>query len=169
VISLHLERRRERGRRIVLKDSAAMRVFKLLASSFADDVIRVLREATLEELMQLLGPPPAKRRAAGRAAVRPARRARPAVRRPAPTSPEVAPAQEITDPSALLAAIAPAEVPSPPSPPLTPEAVAAEPRRAPPPPESETRPTREVVVQLRANETLARASGAGVVIRRKRA
>jgi len=153
-----------------------MRTLDSIVNRFVDDLVGLVREATADGLRTLLADEA--RRRATRRAVRPARG--PA----APTIPAApagvvtttadlappAPSAEITDPQWLLGMgpPAPAEV-------VLPEVVLPVPAA----PESEAggppSGVREVAsappaspVRLRPNETLARVSGAGVVIRRAR-
>jgi hypothetical protein len=148
-----------------------------LTARFADDVFRVLREATLEELAELrasplapASPQPAvsrgresRPRAAPRLS-RPSRAARGAPPRSgwqraaeptaAPEPPAVA---EITDPERLLRIDTDVPVTSLLEPPPD------------PPPSSTPQPTPiTAAVLLRANEALVRASNAGIVIRRRK-
>jgi hypothetical protein len=139
------------------------------ALRLVDQVFALLREATLQELAELFaaGVIP---KAQAPAATRPPRTRRrrrrrvPSPRRSAAIS-ELelrGPAEEITDPGALLEAVAPVE---------------ASTKRAP---ESETQAFERLVTEgrgdaaatvttsLRPGETIARASGGGLVIRRRR-
>jgi len=139
---------------------------------FVHDVLRVLRGATLDELSELFSEPdrPVRlpRATAIRAAERP-RRARRSTHVPAPAERHRAAkttlrslarsiVADITDPERLLAATAPGALPAV--------------RRAPvaadedAPPASGERVAHDVVRSLRAGETLVRASGSGIVIRR---
>jgi hypothetical protein len=165
-----------------------MRILEPLTARFVDDVIRLVREATAEGLRTLLGeeagrPRPhlpqsdvvkAPRRAA-RVPTHPSRPIRePARRSPIPTANLSLPAPggetkdaEITDPQWLLAMGAPTllEVPS------VLEAADSEvaPESVSEGPPSAVREAGGISpVRLRANETLARVSNAGVVIRRAR-
>ena len=152
-----------------------------LVNRFVEDVLRAVRGASLDELREAPGPgyaragaaspggcparragpspgaPPAPRARGGN--VCPLGRQRPRRSRrswPCPTRPR---SQEITDPERLLAAT------------VAPRGAAA-PLEAPPadlegaPPPSAERPTGGATARLRAGESLARATGAGVVIRR---
>jgi hypothetical protein len=142
---------------------------------FVEDVLRAVRGASLDELRELLAPstparvrrPPAAvpRAAPARRQARPQRPVRAAAtsaRRkaaPEPAVPDPPAFAEITDPERLLAAT------------VAPRGATA-PHEAPPaglegePPPSAERPTGGATARLRAGESLARATGAGVVIRR---
>jgi hypothetical protein len=148
-----------------------------LVDRFVEDVLRAVRGASLDELREALAqgaparvgrPPaavpraaPARRQARPKRPVRAAatsatRKAAPAALAPDPEPPGFA---EITDPERLLAAT------------VAPRGATA-PLEAPPadlegePPPSAERPTGGATARLRAGESLARATGAGVVIRR---
>jgi hypothetical protein len=148
-----------------------------LTARFAEDVIRVLREATLEELAELRATPLAP--APPQPAVSRVRESRPraAPRLPRPTrtarvtpvrsgwrrtdepngAPEPPAVAEITDPERLLR--------------IETDVPARSPHDAPPdtPPPSTEQPTPiTAAVLLRANEALVRASNAGIVIRRRK-
>ncbi len=151
-----------------------------LVDRFVEDVLRAVRGASLDELRELLAPgtparvrrPPAAvpRAAPARRQARPKRpvsaaatsalrKAAPAALAPEPAVPEPPAFAEITDPERLLAAT------------VAPRGATA-PLEAPPadlegePPPSAERPTGGATARLRAGESLARATGAGVVIRR---
>jgi hypothetical protein len=158
-----------------------MHKFEPLIARFVEDVLRAVRTASLDELRDLLAPettpaPSAPRRAeramkTARAPVARPQRTRaarlPAVRAkvPAPQSeapveveelPEIA---EITDPERLLAAEL--EASSAHAPPPAPSAA----EQGEPPPSSERLHVGRAAT-LRDGESLARADGAAVVIRR---
>jgi hypothetical protein len=150
-----------------------------LVDRLVEDVLRAVRGASLDELRELLAPAaparmrrpsaavpraaPARRQARPKRPVRAAAASAPRKAAPAALAPEPAvepPAfAEITDPERLLAAT------------VAPRGVTA-PQEAPPtdlevePPPSAERPTGGATARLRAGESLARATGAGVVIRR---
>ena len=150
-----------------------------LVDRFVEDVLRAVRGASLDELRELLDPgtpararrppaavpraAPARRQARPQPPVRAAATSSPRKAAPAALAPEPAaepPAfAEITDPERLLAAT------------VAPRGATA-PLEAPPtdlegePPPSAERPTGGATARLRAGESLARATGAGVVIRR---
>jgi hypothetical protein len=115
-----------------------------LVDRFVEDVLRAVRGASLDELRELLAPGTLAR----------VRRSPAAVPRAEPPA-----FAEITDPERLLAAT------------VAPRGATA-PLEAPPadlegePPPSAERPTGGATARLRAGESLARATGAGVVIRR---
>jgi hypothetical protein len=167
--------------------AVAMKKLDVLIAGFADEVFRTIRGATLEELAELRGsalPESRERpvRAGGPAAASASRKAAPwrAPRRLAPESwrrtreeerperikPQGAPhaqnaqnshvVAEITDPESLLRFET-----------LAPTAHAEPPQEAPPPISTE-KPISSAPVPLRANEALVRASGAGIVIRRRK-
>jgi hypothetical protein len=160
-----------------------------LISHFIDDVIRLIREAKVEDLLDLVAaaprpvpplvesepervepasqddphdePAPSRRTPITRLA--PVRRIG---RRPHAEPPTV---EEITDPASLLA-IAP-EAPSsaaPPPPPTLPTLLADPVDDLDVPPPSSSQSSR-VLVRLNSNETLARSTNAGIVIRRRKA
>jgi hypothetical protein len=160
-----------------------MRKLDQIIARFVDDVVALVKEAAADGLGQVLAEEARHRRtrrldgeaviaaqpAADRGPSRPARPAREPVSRSAVGNanadlPSPAAAGEITDPQWLLAMGAPAR------------AVVEDPRSeaAATGPESLEGPTSTVreaapsPVRLRDNETLARVSGAGVVIRRSR-
>lgn len=148
-----------------------------LIARLVEDVLRAIRGATLAELRVLASPaakPPARK--ASRASAPPQRRrrqptvpsgARGGAKRstPAPTTAPPEPAgggADITDPEQLLATT------------WQPQPALAESRSieslepVAEPPSSTVRPAVGSVVKLRDGETLARASGAGVIIRRSK-
>jgi hypothetical protein len=152
-----------------------------LINRFVDDVSRLIREAKVEDLLGLIaeGPRPipplveadpvddpidlddvdAHRRAAPTVA-------RAGRRRPVPATT----VEEITDPASLLA-IGPETATVSVAPPTLPALLADTADEPPPssaPPPSSTEESR-VLVRLRGNETVARASNAGIVIRRRKA
>jgi hypothetical protein len=161
-----------------------MKTLDALIAGFADEVFRIIRSATLEELAELHGsapsaPParrvasPASRGATSRSAPRwpplrgsvlersvRARRAeleeREAPGALPPPMPQVG--GEITDPELLLRIEA--DVPQTTSHP--------EPSPEPPPVSTEKPVSPSAPVLLRANEALVRASSAGIVIRRRK-
>jgi hypothetical protein len=137
--------------------------FRPLVARFVDDVFRALRHASLEELRELLGPPTPAAPAARRSLTPPA--ASPRARRPRKAAPAAERPlwAEITDPERLLAAILESPMRAVP-PPSTPAVADSEAPREQAPNSTE-RPT---TAALRAGETLARASGGGMVIRRTR-
>jgi hypothetical protein len=166
-----------------------MKKLDALVAGFADEVFRIIRSATLEELAELVGsaPPPAQRVAA-RAATPRAAPAWPPLRgsvlerslrarraeleeRAAPAAPPLPLPQvggEITDPERLLrierieadVLEAPSHPePSPEPPPVSTEMSTEKPVQKPVP---------SAPVLLRANEALVRASNAGIVIRRRK-
>jgi hypothetical protein len=170
---LNNETRRRTSGRATQQAAVAMKKLDALIAGFADEVFRAIRGATLEELAELRGaPPPAVREPlATRAAVPMAPMLAPAASRkaapwPSPLKPHVTRSArnaqnahvvaEITDPESLLRLEA--------APPPT----HAEPAPETPPPISTEKPISSVAVHLRANEALVRASGAGVVIRRRK-
>jgi hypothetical protein len=146
-----------------------------LVDRFVEDVLRAVRAASLDELRELLGPAmparvrrppaavpraaPARRHARPKRPVRVAAASTPRNTAPAALAPEPPAFAEITDPERLLAAT------------VAPRGATA-PLEAPPadlegePPPSAERPTSGATARLRAGESLARATGAGVVIRR---
>jgi hypothetical protein len=159
-----------------------------LIARFVDDVLRAIRAASLEELREACAPrgatpvAPSRRASAPRktrskATVRPRPRPTPGRREPLRNShparteraesigggplpaPEPALGAEITDPDRLLAAALPPE-----DAPTSPTGAPEEPEEEPPP--STERPAPSAPVALREGETLARADGAAVVIRR---
>jgi hypothetical protein len=151
-----------------------------LIDRLVEDVLRAVRGASLDELRELLAagrparvrrPPAAVPRAApARRQARPQRPVRTAATSaprkaartafaPEPAVPEPPAFAEITDPERLLAAtVAPRGATAP----L--EAPPTDLEREPPP--SAEQPTSGATARLRAGESLARATGAGVVIRR---
>jgi hypothetical protein len=178
---------------------------KSLISGFVDDVLRLIREAKVEDLLDLVAAEPRPippledsepllqdpidddlvdavepdeegpvTRVSPVRRVAPARRMAP-VRRIAPVvrigrrSPHPATVEEITDPASLLA-IAPESGPSlaaPPAPPTLPTLLTDPTDDAETPPPSSSTESR-VLVRLNSNETVARASNAGIVIRRRK-
>lgn len=175
-----------------------------LISRFVDDVLRLIREAKVEDLLDLVAaephaiPPledsapllqdpiddgandadtvdadeaPITRLAPARhvtpaARIAPVRRIAPVARIGRHSPPTV---EEITDPASLLA-IAPESWPSlaaPPAPPTLPTLLADPTDEAETPPPSSSTESR-VLVRLNSNETVARASNAGIVIRRRK-
>jgi hypothetical protein len=146
-----------------------------LIDRFVEDVFRAVRGASLDELRELLAqgtptrarrPPvavpraaPARRQARPKRPVRAAPASAPRKAAPAALAPEPPAFAEITDPERLLAAtVAPRGATAPlEAPPTDPEGE---------PPPSAERPTGGATARLRAGESLARATGAGVVIRR---
>jgi hypothetical protein len=175
-----------------------------LISRFVDDVLRLIREAKVEDLLDLVAAEPRPvppledsepllqepidddsvdaiepdeapitritpvRRATPATHVTPARRTTP-VTRIGRRSPPPRTVDEITDPASLLA-IAPESGPSlatPPAPPTLPTLLMDPMDEAEAPPPSSSTGSR-VLVRLNSNETVARASNAGIVIRRRR-
>jgi hypothetical protein len=168
-----------------------------LISRFVDDVLRLIREAKVEDLLDLVaaGPRPIPpllhsmdddsvdaiepdeapvtrvapvRRLTPATRVAPVRRMTPVTRigRRSPPPPTV---EEITDPASLLA-IAPESGPSlaaPPAPPTLPTLLVDPVDEAEAPPPSSSTGSR-VLVRLNSNETVARSSNAGIVIRRRK-
>jgi len=166
-----------------------------LISRFVEDVLRLIREAKVEDLLDLVAaehrsiPPlqdpidddsvdaiepdeaPVTRIAPVRhvtpARVPPARRIPPVTRigrrSPAPT------VEEITDPASLLAMAPESEssLPAPPAPPTLPTLLMDPTDEAEAPPPSSNTESR-VLVRLNSNETVARSSNAGIVIRRRK-
>lgn len=191
----HVTRERPKESRVLKRWPTRMRQLDPIIARFVDDVLRLATEATRDSLRRLLGEAarqPWTRRTAGTPGIvtsasaselsdrtpeeLPRPRSSPPVRGPgrrsalAIVTTDVAPptaAAEITDPQWLLAmgSSAPNDV-------LDLE----QPEQVEPPPESVSEApastTRDLggvsPVRLRANETLARVSGAGVVIRRAR-
>jgi len=153
---------------------------KSLISRFVDDVSRLIREAKVEDLLELIaeGPRPIPRLVEADPVEDPIeldeaavpRRAAPTVARAGRRRSLPATVEEITDPASLLA-IGPETVTVSSAPPTLP-ALLVDPTDEPPPssgpPPSSTEESR-VLVRLRGNETVARASNAGIVIRRKKA
>jgi hypothetical protein len=160
-----------------------MRKLDQIIARFVDDVVALVKEAAADGLGKILAEEARHRRthrldgeaviaaqpAADRDPPRPARPAREPVSRSAVGNanadlPSPAAAGEITDPQWLLAmgAPAPALVEE-----HSREATATEPE-SPEGPASTVREAAHSPVRLRDNETLARVSGAGVVIRRSR-
>jgi hypothetical protein len=161
-----------------------MKKLEALIAGFADEVFRIIRTATLEELAELHGAPPPVPRAASKAATSrgsrssvrassaalwpPPRgsvlersvRARRAGLEEAPAAPVAPVGGEITDPERLLR-LERLEVD------VTPAAPHPEPSPEPPPVSTE-KPVSSAPVLLRANEALVRASSAGIVIRRRK-
>ena len=158
-----------------------------LISHFVADVLRLIREAKVEDLLDLVAEaphpiPPLEESepepvpdpvADDPVAPPPVRSQRVPVTRLAPVRrfsrrPRLAPTvEEITDPASLLA-IAPEPPPSAvPLPPPTLPTLLADPVDdvEPPPSSSQER----VLVRLNSNETLARSTNAGIVIRRRKA
>jgi len=154
-----------------------------LVARFVDDVLRALRGASLDDLRDLLAPerdaplrPPQRRvSVVRREPTRRSARPRPAKRKAAtapssePTAPVVDVAEpapeppvvaEITDPEGLLAG-APTLERAP-----TPAHGAPQAAAEPEPPPSAARPTVSPTAALREGESLARAAGVGLVIRR---
>jgi hypothetical protein len=158
-----------------------------LISHFVDDVVRLLGEAKVADLLDLVAeaprpiPPledsepelvhapvdddpadaaPTRSERVPVTRLAPVRRIGRRPRRSAPT------VEEITDPASLLA-IAPEPPSSAPSPPPTLPTLLADPVDdvEPPPSSSQER----VLVRLNSNETLARSTNAGIVIRRRKA
>ena len=151
-----------------------MKKLQYLTERFAEDVFRVLRGATLEELADLMASPEAPlargRASVSRAVGRASRTVRPSSRTvarvPARDRADVGRGRsgeggaaheppaiaEITDPERLLRIET--DTPSTAQPEPQPE----------PPPASTVQPS----VLLRANEALVRASNAGIVIRRRK-
>jgi outer membrane biosynthesis protein TonB len=165
-----------------------------LTAAFVHQVLEALRAATLDELTQLVTPPAPRARHAVTprpapapppkfARVAPLARARaakpqpakapppkaqrpksqpakppPPKKKPQPAAPLRVVVAEITDPERLLAATTPSAPRH-----VAPAAVA---RDEEPPPASGERATLAASSRLRAGETLVRASGTGVVIRR---
>jgi hypothetical protein len=145
---------------------------------FIDDVLRAIRKAPLEELREVLAngqaDPPAKRpRLPASKPEGPAQRAarptpRKSVRQPramaAPLEamPELESAADITDPERLLAAA----VAEPNGAVSAQEAFEGAEEEEPP--ASTARPTAGAAVVLRAGESLVRAAGVGLVIRRQK-
>ena len=173
-----------------------------LISRFVEDVLRLIREAKVEDLLDLVAaeprpiPPledsepllqdpidddsvdaiepdeaPVTRIAPVRhvtpARVPPARRIPPVTRigrrSPAPT------VEEITDPASLLAMAPESEssLPAPPAPPTLPTLLTDSMDETEAPPPSSSTGSR-VLVRLNSNETVARSSNAGIVIRRRK-
>jgi hypothetical protein len=147
-----------------------------LIARFVDDVLQTIRAASLEELREACAPAALSRGASaqrkGAPKGRQSRRVPVPLRKeaelaervptPAPHAapePEPLAVAEITDPVRLLAA-APVHEDAPTSPTGVPEDVEEE------PPPSTERPAPEATVALREGESLVRAGGAGVVIRR---
>jgi hypothetical protein len=181
---LNNETRRTASGRATQQAAVAMKKLDALIAGFADEVLRIIRGATLEELAELRGHAlPATREPrerAARPAVAPVSRKaapwRPSRRLPAASwrrtvedeRPERASARgsqsapnahvvaEITDPESLLRleALAPS--------------VHAEPPPETPPPISTEKPVSSAPIPLRPNEALVRASAAGIVIRRRK-
>jgi hypothetical protein len=194
-------RRRASGR--ATQAAVAMKKLDALISGFADEIFRIIRGATIEELAELRGSaspavreplgkralaaappasrraapwPPPRRLAAARwrrshdeeledapvAAVRGGStgdRARRRGAESASSAPNAHVVAEITDPESLLRVEAPAP------------SAHAEPAHETPPPIStvtEKPSPPSAPVPLRANEALVRASGAGIVIRRRK-
>jgi hypothetical protein len=149
-----------------------------LTARLVDDLLRLIRGASVEELRELLGPavvgPPPRRRRPRRSKPKPApKRAAPSKRRSATPRPRAAAAPapapeppahaEITDPERLLAA---GEV-------AATTRASVRPRAAPvateePSPPSGERRAAGPNVALRQGESLAHASERGVVIRRRK-
>lgn len=179
--------RRSLGRGVLAVAPRRMLWLQPLIDRFVDDVLRAIRNATLEDLRNLTSAraesAPAARPAARKAKPRNRAGSRsatlPSRRQPAPThvgtgvleqapvlpqeprrpAPDPSGFAEITDPERLLAA-------QPPHPPETaapprPQAAAA----GQPPPRAE-RPAHRPAVPLREGETLVRADAGAVVIRR---
>jgi hypothetical protein len=147
-----------------------MRLLEPIVARFVDQIVALLRTATLEELAELFAygdRAPAVPEAAPRGAP-PRRRRQQAHRRPAPasreTSPLEPPPQEVTDPSALLAAVAASEARGLGAVRLEPPREPSDSQSAPPPP-APAPPARPV---LREGEAVVRTTGAGVVLRRRR-
>ena len=173
-----------------------------LISHFVDDVLRLIREAKVEDLLDLVAAEPRPippledsepllqdpidddavvepdeapitrvtpvRRATPATHARPARRTTP-VTRIGRRSPPPRTVDEITDPASLLA-IAPESGPSlatPPAPPTLPTLLTDSMDETEAPPPSSSTGSR-VLVRLNSNETVARASNAGIVIRRRK-
>jgi hypothetical protein len=156
-----------------------MRILQPLIARLVDDVLRLIREAAMEDLKNLVvsdgrrSPEPrpvertsGTRRAASVSIRRPALQESPKQSLEAAKTLDLAPlptVAEITDPEALLAGAVPAPVP----PPVFGPARVTEAEGDGPP--SAVRPLPIVSpVRLMGNETLARVSGSGVVIRRGR-
>jgi hypothetical protein len=164
-----------------------------LIARLVDDVFRAVRAASVEELRDLLAPrtataPARARRKPAPKRTRPAPPARPTRQPAAPkaaagepaTLPEPPVLAEITDPERLLSWTAVANgvtalqelaTSAPPSVilevPLVAPVASAEPDDHPP--TSSLRPTVGALPALREGESVVRAAGAGLVIRRRRA
>ncbi len=156
-----------------------MRKLEPLIDRFVDDVLRLIREATVEDLRELVAfaGPTSKRKAARKPAASPERVAGPSPRRgsglvsetrtskPSAVSMAAPSAADITDPEALLSMATPA---------TTSAHVVEAPRVTAAEPDGPPSSVRSVVtvavapVPLSGNETVARVSNAGVVIRRRR-
>jgi hypothetical protein len=146
-----------------------------LITRLVDDILRAVRTATIEELRASLSagaadaPTPARGKAvAPHRTPRPRRAlgARPQHQPDAHESaaerldrPEPPAAGEITDPERLLSAVTAVNAAVAPNEPALPDPQGE-------PPASAARPTERPQTALRAGESLARASGAGLVIRR---
>jgi hypothetical protein len=166
------------ARRCVLR-SAPGRILnlELLIARFVDDVLRTIRAASLEEVREACAPAAWSRRASAqrkgapkgrqsrRVPVPPRKEALELAERVPTPEPHAAPEPEppafaeITDPVGLLAA-----APVPEDAPTSPTGVAEDVAEERPP--STERPAPEATVALREGESLVRAGGAGVVIRR---
>jgi hypothetical protein len=159
---------------------ARMHKLESLTARFIDDLIRLIRHATIEELLSLVDP--SERPLRTHLTMRPVPRAK-RVTSPPPsrvrrvraartpsdgvpiTSHRPPTLEEITDPEKLLA-ITMAPVPTVQAARRVPRILATEPD-APPPVVAEPEIPR-VLVRLRGNETVARASNSGIVLRRKK-
>jgi hypothetical protein len=132
------------------------------ALRFVDQLLALLRGATLDELAELLA---TEETLAARAPRNRSRRRRgPLPRRAAGSEPELrSPAEEITDPGALLEAVALVEASAGKAPafPAAPESAERLMTAAP-------ATSAEAAPRLRAGEAIARANGAGLVIRRRK-
>jgi hypothetical protein len=172
-----------------------------LISKFVDDVLRLLRDAKVEDLLDLVAEAPhpippledsepelpadeadeaadddetdvSVHETADDVEEAPVTRIAPITR--IGRRPRIAPTvEEITDPASLLAIapesrVAPAPSMSAPAAPPTMPALLADPSDETEPPPSSSEESR-VRVRLNSNETVARASNAGIVIRRKKA
>jgi hypothetical protein len=160
-----------------------------LISNFVGDVLRLLREARVEELLNLVAEAPrpippledsepelledptgddgddAEPLRSERAPVMRLAPVRRIARRPRLVPPAV---EEITDPASLLAIAPEPSASAPPPPPPTLPTLLADPDDVEAPPPSSSQESR-VLVRLNSNETLARSSNAGIVIRRRKA
>ncbi len=150
-----------------------------ITARFIDDLIRLIRHAKIEELMGLVDPserplrphltmPPLPAPLARRVTSPPPSRVR-RVKAPgngrAQASRRPPTVEEITDPEKLLA-MTTASVPAVQAPRRVPRIIADEPD-VPPPVVAEPESPR-VLVRLRGNETVARATNSGIVLRRKK-
>jgi hypothetical protein len=162
-----------------------MNPIERLSARFIDDLLRLLSGASIEELMALaatagaasrkgrpLFPPPAVRPKAAPAEARRHAATRVARAVDAAVPPRRPTLEEITDPEKLLAITSSAPAPAPRTPRAaripkvsTSRLIAEVPAE---PPSAVRAIAPRLLVQLKGNETVARASSSGIVIRRRK-